>query len=153
MYCSIDDILKDFSKTDLIQLANDENRSESSIDLNNASDACTIRILEQIQAADDEIDGYLRSKYTLPLVSVPQRIRQLSKDISIYNVYKRRHRLDMPDTLVGLYKMAVSELDQIRKGFVSLESNSPSETIEASEIRCNKTQKDKIFNSSLLGSY
>ncbi len=153
MYCTIDDILKDFSKTDLIQLTNDENRSESSIDLSNVLDACTIRILEQIKAADEEIDGYLRSKYPLPLSSVPQRIRQLSKDISIYNVYKRRHRLDMPDTLVSLYKMAVAELDQIRKGFVSLDINSPSEATVVSKTRCNKTQKDKIFNSSLLGSY
>ena len=153
MYCSIDDILKDFSKNDLIQLSNDENRAETAIDLDSGTDICVLRIIEQIKAADDEIDGYLRTRYALPLLSVPQRIKQLSKDISIYNIYKRRHRTDMPDSLVSLYKMAAAELDQIRKGFVSLEADSSTAASEAPEIKSNKTKRGKIFNRGLLNSY
>jgi phage gp36-like protein len=112
-----------------------------------------MRILEQIKAADDEIDGYLRSRYNLPLTTTPARIKQISKDLSIYNIYKRRHRADMPDSLISLYKSTIGELEQIRKGYISLEITDTPGIVEAADILTNKKANDKIFTRDYLNSF
>jgi len=154
MYCTIDDILQDYSQTDILQLVNDENETETDIDLTNGTNIATARILAQITAADDEIDGYLRSRYTLPLTSIPQRVKQISKDIAIYNLHKRRLRTQMPDSIIALYKMDIAELDRIQKGFVILDINSSSAIeVANAEIVTNKRKQDRMFPREILSNY
>lgn len=146
MYCTIDNILKDIQEDELIRLADDENRAHL-VDLTNTADPATARILEQIEAADDEIDGYLRSSYNLPFTSVPERIKQISKDISIYNLYKRRFRLEMPETLTAIYNKRLQELKDIQRGVIKLDVEVDEGTPQPSEIKVNKTADDKVFNN------
>ena len=68
--------------------------------------------------ATDEIDGYLGSRYTLPIEPAPDILKRLCVDISLYRVSseadtgteERRTR----------YKDAVKLLEQISKGVVTL---------------------------------
>lgn len=152
MYSTIPDLLKDVSKNELVDLVNDENRDYSLVDLNVPEDFCTARILEQISSADAEIDGYIGSRYKLPLSTIPSRLVQISKDIAIYNSYKRRHRLDMPDSIVSIYKMRIDELKGIQKGTVSLDVPEQPQSM-ASEIKVNKKAEDRIFNKDLMSRF
>lgn len=46
-------------------------------------------ILQAIQDADGEIDGYLAKRYTVPLPKPPGNIVKFSKDIAVYNLFSR----------------------------------------------------------------
>ena len=152
MYCEIPDITKDLDESILIDLINDENRETSEIDLTNSEDVATARAIEQIVAADTEIDTYLRARYSLPLSSTPDRLKQISKDITIYNLYKRRHTLDMPESIVELYKMRIKELRDIQKGIVDLGvENEPQ--LQSDEVKTNKDSDDKLFTDDVLDNY
>ncbi len=143
--------MKDLDKSQLVELSDDENRGESAVDFSDANDAATARVLEQIEAASEEIDGYLRSAYSLPFTEVPERIKQICKDIAIYNLYKRRQRTDMPESLTSIYKARIAELKDIQKGVISLGVES-SQT-DSSEFHINKTGADKIFTKDVLGKF
>ncbi len=152
MYCSINDILKDIDEAELIRLADDENRGEA-VDLSDANEPAVIRINEQINAADDEIDGYLRAAYSLPFDKTPERIKQISKDISIYNLYKRRYRMDMPESVNQIYKQRLDELKAIGSGKILLDITQTEANEQPSQFHSNKTDADKIFTKDLLGKF
>jgi len=153
MYCSINDILNDIGLNEIIELTNDENRAFDQINLSDQNDAVVKRINEQILSADEEINGYLRSRYSLPLTVIPERIKTISKEIAIYNLYKRRHRLDMTDSIVSIYKSKIDELNKIQKGFIVLEIQQITSESGRGELRTNKTSVDRIFNKDLLSRF
>jgi len=145
-------------------LVNDENRltempeledgeeEPDVVDLADADDLCSVRITEQINSAGDEIDGYLRSRYPLPLITVPNLIKTICTEISIYNLYKRRHRLEMPDSIMSIYKSAVQKLKDIQKEIID-----PGITVEedaiVAKITVNKTDSDKLFSKDNLDRF
>lgn len=164
MYCTINDILNDLDRGTLLMLVNDENRltempeledgeeEPDVVDLADADDLCSVRITEQINSAGDEIDGYLRSRYPLPLITVPNLIKTICTEISIYNLYKRRHRLEMPDSIMSIYKSAVQKLKDIQKEIID-----PGITVEedaiVAKITVNKTDSDKLFSKDNLDRF
>jgi len=152
MYCTIEDILKELDKLLLIELVNDENKSPDEIDLEDEESNCVIRINEQIKNASDEIDGYLAGKYPTPLSIVPNLIKLVCKDIAIYNLYKRRHRLDMPESITQIYNYRVKLLDQIQKGNVQL-GLSPNPTTGENVIKINKIPEDRLFGKDVLDTF
>jgi len=159
MYSNIADLLKDNDENIIKDFVNDENRTKSLIVLDatdpnyDANDVAVLRIDEQITAADDEIDSYLRGRYDLPLASVPGRIKQISKDIAIYNLYKRRQRDSMPDSIVSIYKERLKELEKIRSGKIDLGIESTEVKSSSGIFRTNKKSTDKMFPTSTLDNY
>lgn len=153
MYSSLSDIEKDIDRDLIIQLTNDENRSVEDISFSDPSDPVIGRINEAISDADDEINGYLRSLYSLPLETVPKRIKKLSKGIAIYNIYKRRHRLDMPQSLIDDYKNMVRELEKMQQGKIQLEIEMMTSVEGSGNLRSNKSSSDRIFSKDKLSSY
>lgn len=159
MYSSIADLLKDNNENLIKDFVNDENADKSTIILDvtdgsyDANHVAVLRINEQITAADDEIDSYLRGRYDLPLASVPGRIKQISKDIAIYNLYKRRQRDSMPDSIVAIYKERLKELDKIRSGGIDLGVESTEVKSSSGVFKTNKKSTDKVFPSSTLDNY
>ncbi|MCU7494764.1 MAG: DUF1320 domain-containing protein [Ignavibacteria bacterium] len=154
MYSSFDEIKQDIDQDLLIQLTNDENRTMEEISLSDPEDPIIKRVNNAVKDADDEIDSYLRSRYTLPLTSVPNRVKKFSRSIAVYNLYKRRHILEMPESLVTDYKLTVKDLLSIQKGFIQLEIDKISDTPgQGVEIRVNKTQEDRIFSKDVLSRF
>jgi len=151
MYSTITEILKDISQDELLRLTNDENSELDEIDLTDEDDVCAVRVVEQIRSADEEIDGYLRSRYTLPFTTTPGRLLSISKDIAIYNLYKRRFRLELPESIVTIYNKRVSELEKIQRGIINLDI--PSEDAPESEIVINKSYADRLFPKETLDLY
>ncbi len=66
--------------------------------------------------ADDEINGYLQAKYTLPLASVPLLIKKLARTICRYNLYD-----DLPpEHIESRYTGAIKTLEGIARGLMHL---------------------------------
>lgn len=150
-YCTIQDILKDIDQTQLIYLLNDENRTAGEIDLEDADDVCVIRANEIIADADEEINGYLRRRYELPFTSTPTIIKRLSKEISIRNIKRRRHRDDLSESEETAYRSVIRTLENIQKSVIDIgaEETDPVE----GEFVVNKTEDDRVFPKSVLDMF
>lgn len=152
MYSSLNNITEHIDLDLIIQLVNDENRRTEDVDVNldDPDDLVVKRVTEAIKSADAEIDSYLISKYSVPLTAVPDIIEDISIDLAIYNLYKRRHRLDMPESLTDMRKLRVKQLEQIQKGMMQLPIQQQTSDKGSGEFRTNKSSEDKIFNKDLL---
>lgn len=120
MYITQQDLMSAFSERTLIELSNDESRAthidELVIDL-------------AIEYAVETIDGYLRSRYVLPLANVPTIVRNIALQLARYWLYSRRPEgRGIPEGVKDAYKQALVELTSIQSGRLHLglaESSSP----------------------------
>ena len=110
MYCTIEDIRRYVAEKELIDLTDDAGTGEADTDI-----AAGI-----ITDAADEVNSYIQARYTVPLVSVPRFISQLTIDIAIYRLYKRRFAMEMPDSLERSYQNALKNLRLIQKGDLTI---------------------------------
>ena len=145
-YCTIEDIETQTSTPTLIQLTSDDGQEEIN----------RVVALEAILYSSTLIDGYLRGRYSLPLDTHFPLLRILSIDLSIYRLYSRRMRNEMPEIIETAYKNAISTLRDIQKGVITLQSEN--DTLESSgfnaeEYKTNKNILDKLFGKQKLNEY
>lgn len=145
-YCTIEDIETQTSTPTLIQLTSDDGQEEIN----------RVVALEAILYSSTLIDGYLRGRYTLPLNTHFPLLRILAIDLSIYRLYSRRMRNEMPEVIETSYKNAISTLRDIQKGVITLQSEN--DTLESSgfnteEYKTNKNILDKLFGKQKLSEY
>lgn len=146
MYCTIDDIEKHTSSPTLIQLSSDDGQEAVN----------RVVVEEAILYASTLIDGYLRGRYSLPLGTHFPLLRIIAIDLSVYRLYSRRMRNEMPEVIETAYKSAIATLRDIQKGVISLQSEN--DTLETSafspdEYRTNKTILDRLFGKQRLSEY
>lgn len=136
------DILERYiTREELIRLTDDENSGGV-----NAQ-----RLDEAINAASNEFENYMRDLYEIGSFPspLPDQLNQIICDIIIYNLYKRRYRLEMPESIINIYETAISQLNKIAKG--ELQCNLPKKP-NAGFIKINKMEDDRIFNEDTLDS-
>ncbi len=135
-YCTIDDIETYVSTSTLVQLTSDYEQDE--IDRAVAEEA--------IIYSSTLIDGYLRGRYTLPLDARFPLLRIVAIDLSVYRLYSRRMRDDMPEVIETNYKNAIKILQDIQKGSISLETNTDTNLpLSSVDYKTNKSYQDRIF--------
>lgn len=138
MYCSLSDLMNQVSETVLIALTDDEGQviNEGII---NAS----------INTADSEINGYAQKQYTVPFNPIPDVIRKISVDISLYNLFSRRGFDKEKDAAIyDRYKAAIRFLENLAHGVVTIGAREPAPPIGA-EIRSNK----RIFTRNSMEEF
>lgn len=145
-YCTIEDIETQTSTPTLIQLTSDDGQEEIN----------RVVALEAILYSSTLIDGYLRGRYSPPLDTHFPLLRILAIDLSIYRLYSRRMRNEMPEVIETAYKNAISTLRDIQKGVITLQSEN--DTLESSgfnaeEYKTNKNILDKLFGKQKLNEY
>ena len=145
-YCSSVDIESYVSTPTLIQLTIDE-----------GGDVINDNVTQEaIIYASTLIDGYLRGRYTLPLDTQFPLLKILCIDISVYRLYSRRMRDEMPEVIENAYKNAIQTLRDIQKGILSLQAEN--DLLETSgfnpqEYKTNKDLIDRLFNRRKLSEY
>jgi len=142
MYCTLEDIKKLVQETTLIEITDDIMSGQINEDV----------VDETILYSQTLIDGYLLGRYTLPLPVVPEIIKVMATDLSIYRLYSRRFHTDMPDSINDKYKNSIKLLEQIQKGIISLGIETRGYPPNLGEYRVNTTLKDRIFTRELLDS-
>lgn len=127
------DILERYIQPEeLIRLTDDENTGQ----VNQG------RLTEAINNAESEFESYMRGVFSEPLPSpLPDMLIQIICDITIYNLYKRRFRLDMPESIVKIYEESIDKLVKIRKGLISIIERGEDENF----IKTNKDESSRIF--------
>lgn len=89
------------------------------------ADQALANVQAAIDDADSVIDGYLASRYTLPLASVPGVLVVYGRAIARYNLHKARQSLETNDPIVRDYRDAVKFLTAIANGQLSLGADDP----------------------------
>ena len=112
-YSTRADVESKLSRARLVELTDDEN-DESQVDA---------RIDEAIVRADTKIDSYLRGRYEVPLILTVQgeqdMIRDISTELTIWELYKRRGDFLISESTKERYRDAMKDLENIQKGKIS----------------------------------
>lgn len=145
-YCTIEDIETQTSTPTLIQLSSDNGQEEVN----------RVVVEEAIIYSSTLIDGYLRGRYSLPLDAHFPLLRILAIDLSIYRLYSRRMRNEIPEVIQKNYDNAISTLRDIQKGVITLQAENDlleSSNFNAEEYKTNKNILDRLFNKGRLLEY
>jgi phage gp36-like protein len=139
MYCTQSDIITAITEAIVIQLTDDDN-------VGVVEDA---HVTQAIQTADAEINGYCASRYAVPFATVPEIVKALSIEISIYHLYKRR---TVPENIEKAYDKAIARLKDIARGLVTLGVQPPPATSDGG-AESNKTVSDRIFTRETMTGF
>ena len=91
-------------------------------------------IAECIAAADGEIDGYLGTKFAVPLSPVPDRVKSLSVDIALYRLYIRRPLMEAPKDRRRAYEDAIAFLKAVVAGTATIGASATAPPAVSSEV-------------------
>ncbi len=141
MYCTQDDIIKGgIPEDDLIQLTDNDNLGVVDSEV----------VGKAISLQDELIDGYLRSRYTLPLNPVPGLLNGIAIALCSQALYRLRPHLETPDSINSAAAEARKQLGQIQSGAIRLDI---AEVAEASSESFQVTAPDRTFGSDVLDRY
>lgn len=145
MYSTLDDLKLVLPEDRLLELTDDENAGAFVV--SPVPNAAYNRVVEAIQSADSEIDGYLGERYDTPLVTVPHMIKSVSAYLAVYRLFLRRHEMEIPKGIETLYKRMVDYLAAVQKNkvaFADLTKKTPG------HYSVSKTADDEVFSDDVL---
>lgn len=112
MYCTRDDVSTLIAERTLTQLSNDDPKAITP-DWDIVDSA--------IRFATNSINGYLRGRYTLPLVGVDALVKDWATFIARWWLYSRRpDGKDLPHAVLVSYNDAIASLKQVQAGKLNL---------------------------------
>ncbi len=139
-YCTQTDILNQLDSAVLLQLTDDDGVGTTDADI----------VTRAIADADATINSYCQDRYTIPLSPVPDKIRQLSVDIAIYNLYSRREDVT-PDIRKDRNKEAIRFLEKVAEGKINLGAATPAPSNTDNTV--NVDYNDRIFTREKMSGF
>lgn len=126
-YCTVNDLLLKMSAKKILEFVDDNK-------IGNINDPEIIATIEEIikTKADSLIDLYCNEKYSVPFYPVPDIIKHLSIDISLYFIITRRYGAEneLQSTEIERdYERALRTLQMIADGDITIPVVSQSKTI------------------------
>ena len=109
-YATADDMIARYPNRDLVQLTN-EDPTQTAINV--------APIEQALNDASSEIDGYLESRFALPLTDPPAMLDRLACDIAMYRLQSLRPLHDLTDARKR-YDDALALLLRVARGEVTL---------------------------------
>lgn len=121
-YATQKDIEQQYSEEAVLLVAEDPD---------NIGQVDTDKVNENLRSADGVIDGYLASRYDVPLVVVPDNLREMSVDIAMY-------RMSTDGTLTEdkrrRYEDAIASLRDVARGRASLPDAEAPTTVRTAPV-------------------
>ncbi|BDV42436.1 hypothetical protein GURASL_13590 [Geotalea uraniireducens] len=152
MYTTAETLIDKFGVQHLIYLTIKEpNGTETEPDL--------AAINREIGRVDGIIDGYLRSRYTLPLAEIPPELAGYAEDMTIARIYGCLPERTVPEDVTRAAKEAVAWLRDIQKGLASLSlatlapAPSGGEPGATGFFKTSKRSEDRLFSDSILDRF
>lgn len=142
-YCSQSDLENAIEENILIELSDDD--KDGVIDSG---------IVERaIADADAIVNSYLRKVFSVPLdPPIPDIVRKLSVDLSIYNLFARRAaHFDTPEWLIKKHDDSFSMLRAINRGEIDLDVEPPPANSAAQVASVN--YPTRLFTDSTLEDF
>ena len=106
MYATEDDLKKRFGARQI-----DELKSMHEIEVTEGEEPEPVDVVEvALQDADEEINGYIGSRYALPLANVPSNLKRIACDIARYRLYSEQPF----EHITKLYDDAIAFLKRVQ---------------------------------------
>jgi phage gp36-like protein len=105
-YCTQQDLITRYGQDELIQLTDKQNLGQLDTDVINSA----------IADADSIINGYLGSRFSLPITPIPRSLVRIGCELSRYYLYENL----APDEVNDRYKQAIQMLKDIAAGKMSI---------------------------------
>ena len=134
--------------SDLLTLIPLKELAELTADTGDTPDSQVVS--EAINLADAEIDAYLGSRYVLPLTPVPDQVKGLSMDMTLYHLYSRRSVA--PTVRRQKYETALSFLKQVAAGKAVVEGASELLT-ETEQVQSEFSSATRVFSRTTQGDW
>ncbi|MCI4410409.1 MAG: DUF1320 domain-containing protein [Thiotrichales bacterium] len=128
-YVSLEQLQQTIPAQTLVWLSNDDA----------SMDTMNVAVIEAaVLAAEDRVDAYLQSRYTLPLTHVHSLVSEIVVRLARYNLYSRRPEGSLPDAVKEAYKDAMRELEAIRDGkiLLGISTDASGEPVSESQADC-----------------
>jgi len=138
-YATIADVRKVVDDALLTQLTDDA--GDGTVD--------TVLVDDQLGLAAVEIDGYLGSRYRLPLSTTHTILAKLCVDIAVFNLFSRRG--GPPDHWQKRYDNAIQFLARVADGKISLGAGDPDGNADANTPQM--TGPDRVFSRDKMRGY
>lgn len=106
-------------------------------------------LAQALADADAEINGYLQSRYTLPLTTVPQVLNKLACDIALYVLMKERPIQAVKDR----YDAARSWLRDVAKGLFGLGLDSDNQVVPEGDDGPTVKANRRVFDQRRLRGF
>jgi len=155
MYCSQSDLEEVIDQATIVRLTDDEALATDPTDLDASiveNAAIGSRLSRALADATATVDGFLRTRYHLPLSPVPPYIRKLAVDLALFNLFSRRsHQMGMPDERAAAHKAARSALELMRKG--ELDAGSEPQPTESSAVIADTDGPDREFTHDTMKDF
>jgi len=130
-YCTVAAVKLQFPENDLEALLDDSGH-DSETDK-------TARIAAAIEKADNTIDLYCGKKYSVPFDTIPDKVEEMSVDLTIYYLACRKWgNLEMGSTIKSNYDLTITLLKSVSKGEAVLSVPDPTANLN----RVGKTSID-----------
>jgi len=100
-------------------------------------------VTRAIADADEEIDSYAGVRYSLPFSTTPNRVRTLSVDIAIYNLYSRRR--GAPEDRKARYERVIQFLKDVATGKAVLDVPDPANDTDDG-VETSSVKTDRVFS-------
>jgi len=142
-YCTREDVESKLPVGDIILFTDDVQSEQVNED----------NLARAIEDADSVINGYVRARYRVPFDTVPKLIRQISTDLTIYNLASRKYTVEMPDTYRNRYTDSIKLLRAIKSGEVDMEDVPEPEPQVPDAVVTNKTKSDRVFSGERLSQW
>ena len=139
MYATLDDLKKEISEEELIQLTDDDG-------LGMINQTVVDEICERASA---EIDGYLATRYSVPLDTPHILIKRICVDLVLY--YLKLRRSMVTDDIRDRKKNADKLLDKISKGQIKLGVSEEPEQVQTTEVKART--RSKYFDDETWEAY
>lgn len=104
-------------------------------------------ITEAIEEADNLIDSFCAARYSVPFDPVPDMIRRISRDITVYHLFNDNiaagHTIQDDNKVYARYDRAMSLLKQIRDGKILIPN---ANTASTKRVWSNVEDRRKVFD-------
>jgi phage gp36-like protein len=138
-YAVKQNLIDRFGVTELAQLTD-------RVDGETIDDTVVARALED---ADGLINGYLQSRYALPLASVPATIVAIACNIARYQLFEDH----VTEIVRKRYEDAIAWLKDVAAGKVSLGLDGSGDETETESGTVDFDANDRVFNTTTLADY
>lgn len=142
-YCSLADLQLAIPAQTLVWLSDD----------NPEANGVNVPVVEEaVRQAEELVDAHLRGRYVLPLDPVPTVVKDMTVNLARHWLYARRPEgNELPDAVTRTYKAAMSMLESIRDGKLTIGAPSGAAQPEPGEMKV-RTPK-RVFGNELLDRY
>jgi phage gp36-like protein len=138
-YASLPDLIERAGEDEILQVADRDDDGTADPDVIEAA----------LAHADNTINGYLATRYTIPLSSVPPIVVTWAVAIGRYHL----HRQGAPDYVVRDYKDALAALDKAQQGRIAVPGADGIAPAQGSEGAVRVDGPEPVFNQENLGGW